>query len=146
MTKTTDNHLKNEWTWVYYNKTLFIFKITGRETLYSRKRWHRFNFPCSFPLITTRYPKNYSTDTCKRTLKVELMWTRHGAQIWRMTPLLVLLVENTNPDNHNSVITHLEPDILQCEVKWALGNITTNKASGADGIPAAISKPKRWCC
>ena len=92
MTKTTDNHLKNEWTWVYYNKTLFVFKITGRETLYSRKRWHRFNFPCSFPLITTRYPKNYSTDTCKRTLKVELMWTRHGAQIWRMTPLLVLWV------------------------------------------------------
>ena len=42
-----------------------------------------------------------------------------------------------NPDNHNSVITHthLEPDILECEVKWALGSITTNKASGRDGIP-----------
>ena len=40
-----------------------------------------------------------------------------------------------SPDNHNSVITHLEPDILECEVKWALGSITTNKASGADGIP-----------
>ena len=40
-----------------------------------------------------------------------------------------------DPDNHNSVITHLEPDILECEVKWALGSITTNKASGADGIP-----------
>ena len=36
-----------------------------------------------------------------------------------------------DPDNHNSVITHLEPDILECEVKWALGSITTNKASGA---------------
>ena len=40
-----------------------------------------------------------------------------------------------DPDNHNSVITHLEPDILECEVKWALGSITTNKASGGDGIP-----------
>ena len=37
-----------------------------------------------------------------------------------------------NPDNHDSVITHLEPDILECEVKWALGSITTNKASGGD--------------
>ena len=40
------------------------------------------------------------------------------------------------PDNHNGVITHLEPDILECEVKWALGSITTNKASGSDGISA----------
>ena len=40
-----------------------------------------------------------------------------------------------NPDNHNGVITHLEPDILECEVKWALGSITTNKASGGDGMP-----------
>ena len=40
-----------------------------------------------------------------------------------------------DPDNNNSVITHLEPDILQCEVKWALESITTKKASGGDGIP-----------
>ena len=40
-----------------------------------------------------------------------------------------------DPDNHNSVITHLEPDILKCELKWSLGSITTNKASGGDGIP-----------
>ena len=40
-----------------------------------------------------------------------------------------------NPDNHNGVITHLEPGILECEVKWAVGTITTNKASGGDGIP-----------
>ena len=39
-------------------------------------------------------------------------------------------------DNYDGVITHLEPDILECEVKWALGSITTNKASGSDGIPA----------
>ena len=43
-----------------------------------------------------------------------------------------------NPDNHNSVITQLGPDILECEVKWALGSITTNKAGGGDGIPVEL--------
>jgi len=42
------------------------------------------------------------------------------------------------PDNHNGVITHLEPNILECEVKWALGSITTNKANGGDGILAEL--------
>ena len=41
-------------------------------------------------------------------------------------------------DNHKGVITHLEPDILECEVKWALGSITMNKASGGDGIPVEL--------
>ena len=43
-------------------------------------------------------------------------------------------------DNNNSAITHLEPDILECKIKWALGSITTNKASGSDGIPAELFK------
>ena len=43
-----------------------------------------------------------------------------------------------DPDNHDGVITHLEPDILECKIKWALGSITTNKASGSDGIPAEL--------
>ena len=43
-----------------------------------------------------------------------------------------------DPDNNDGVITHLEPDILECEVKWALGSIITNKASGGDGIPVAL--------
>ena len=43
-----------------------------------------------------------------------------------------------DPDNHDGVITHLEPDILEYEVKWALGSITTNKASGGDGIPVEL--------
>ena len=43
-----------------------------------------------------------------------------------------------DPDNHDGVITHLEPDILECEVKWALERITTNKASGGDGIPVEL--------
>ena len=43
-----------------------------------------------------------------------------------------------DPDNHDGVITHLEPAVLECEVKWALGRITANKASGGDGIPAKL--------
>ena len=43
-----------------------------------------------------------------------------------------------DPDNHDGVVTHLQPDILECEVKWALRNITTNKASGGDRIPVEL--------
>ena len=46
--------------------------------------------------------------------------------------------ELNDPDNHDGVITHLEPDILECEVKWALGSVTMNKASGGDGIPVEL--------
>ena len=49
-------------------------------------------------------------------------------------------VYKEDPDNHNGVMTHLQPDILECEVKWALGSITTNKASGSDGIPVELYK------
>ena len=49
-----------------------------------------------------------------------------------------LYKEDHDTDNHDGMITHLEPDILECEVKWALGSITTNKASGGDGIPAEL--------
>ena len=45
---------------------------------------------------------------------------------------------HNNPDNHDDVITHIEPDILECEVQWALGSITTNKASRGYGIPAEL--------
>ena len=48
-----------------------------------------------------------------------------------------------DPDNHDGVVTHLEPDILEFEVKWALESITTNKA---DGIPVELFHPKRWYC
>ena len=54
-----------------------------------------------------------------------------------------------DPDNHDGVITHLEPDILECEVKWALENITMNKASGSDGILVElfqILESSRICC
>ena len=45
-----------------------------------------------------------------------------------------------DPDNHDGVVTHLEPDILECEIKWALGSITTNKASGGEGVPVELLK------
>ena len=54
-----------------------------------------------------------------------------------------------DPDNHDGVITHLEPDILECEVKWALGSITMNKANGSDGIPVELLqtwKMMLWKC
>ena len=51
-----------------------------------------------------------------------------------------------NPDNHNNMITHLEPDILECEVKWALGSIIMDKASGGDGIPVELFLMLGKCC
>ena len=54
------------------------------------------------------------------------------------------LYKKDDPDNHDGVITHLELDILECEVKWALWSITTNKASESDGIPAELFQiPKK---
>ena len=49
-----------------------------------------------------------------------------------------LYKKDHDPDNHDGVITHLEPDILECKVKWTLGSITMNKASGSDGIPVEL--------
>ena len=49
-----------------------------------------------------------------------------------------------DPDNHHGVITHIEPDILKCEVKWVLGSFTTNKASGCDGIPVGLFQTLKY--
>ena len=51
-----------------------------------------------------------------------------------------------DPDNHDGVVTHLEPDILECEVNWALGSITVNKAHGGDGIPELVQSYKMMLC
>ena len=51
-----------------------------------------------------------------------------------------------DPDNHNGVVTHLQPDILECEVKWALGSITMNEASRGDGILVELFKNLKRCC
>ena len=61
---------------------------------------------------------------------IKKRWQEYTEKLYKLDPY--------DPDNHDGVITHLEPDILECEVKWALGNITMNKASGGDGIPVEL--------
>ena len=57
---------------------------------------------------------------------------------WQEYPEELYIKYLHDPDNHNGVITTLEPDILECKVKWALGSITMNKTSGGDGIPVEV--------
>ena len=65
------------------------------------------------------------------TEDIKQMWQEYREALYEKDP--------NDPDNHgDGVVTHLEPDILECEVKWTLGNITTNKANGGDGIPAEL--------
>ena len=61
-----------------------------------------------------------------------------GIKRWQEYTEELYKTELHDPDNHDGVITHLEPDILECEVKWALESITMNKASGSDGIPVEL--------
>ena len=63
---------------------------------------------------------------------IKKMWQEHTEKLYK--------TELHHPDNNNGVITHLEPDILECEVKWTLEIITMNKASGCDGIPVELYK------
>ena len=69
-------------------------------------------------------------------------WTQQKQKILRRggknTQKYCTKKELHNPDNHDGVITHLEPDILECEVKWAVERITMNKAGGGDGIPGEL--------
>ena len=64
------------------------------------------------------------------TEEIKKRWQGYKEELYRK--------DVNDPDNHNDVIIHLEPDILEHEVKWALGSITTNKAGGGDGIPAEL--------
>ena len=57
---------------------------------------------------------------------------------WQQCTEVLYKKDLHDPGNHDGVITHLEPDIQECKVKWALGSITTNKASGGDGIPIKL--------
>ena len=73
--------------------------------------------------------------TIKDRNSVDLTEAAHIKKKWQQYTEEPYKKVLNDPDNHNGVITHLEPDILKCEVKWALGSITINKASGSDGIP-----------
>ena len=61
---------------------------------------------------------------------IKKQWQEYSEEVYKK--------DHNDPDNHDGVITHQEPDIVECEVKWALGSITTNKASGGDGIPVDL--------
>ena len=61
---------------------------------------------------------------------IKKWWQEYTEELYKKDP--------HDPDNHDGVTSHLEPDILECEVKWPLGSITTNKASGGDGIPVEL--------
>ena len=66
------------------------------------------------------------------TEDIKMRWQEYTEELYKK--------DLHDPDNHDGVITHLEPDILGCKIKWALGSLTTNKGSGGDGIPAELFK------
>ena len=67
-----------------------------------------------------------------KTEDIKKMWQEYTKEVYKK--------DVQDPENHNGVIIHLEPDILECEVKWALESITTNKASGGDGFQLSYFK------
>ena len=74
--------------------------------------------------------KNRNGMNLTETEDVKKRWQEYTEELYKK--------ELHDPNNHADVITHLKPDILECEAKWALGSITTNKASGGDGIPVEL--------
>ena len=97
-------------------KTRDLFKKTGD----SKKIFHA--------RMGTIKDRNYKQLTEGEEIKKR--WQEYTEELYKK--------DLHDPDNHDGVITDLEPDILECEVKWALGSITMNKASGGDGIPVAL--------
>ena len=78
------------------------------------------------------------TDTIKDRNGMDLTEAEDIKKRWQEYKEVLYKKELHAPDNHDGVITHLKPDILECEVKWVLESITTNKASGGDGIPVKL--------
>ena len=77
-------------------------------------------------------------DTIKDRNSKDLTETEEIKKRWQEYTKKLYKKDLNEPDNHDGVIIHLKPDILECEIKWALGNITTHKASRGDGIPAEL--------
>ena len=82
-----------------------------------------------------KIPLEEGTATHSGILAWRIPWTEEPGGLQCVGSQTLGKKDLHDPDNHDGVITHLEPDILESEVKWALGSITTNKASGGDGIP-----------
>ena len=72
--------------------------------------------------------KDRNSNDLTETKEIKKRWQEYTEELYKK--------DLNDPDNHNDVVTYLQVNILQCEVKWALGSITNNKASGDDGIPA----------
>jgi len=76
--------------------------------------------------------------TIKDKISMDLTEAEDVKKRWQEYTEEVYKKDLHDPDHHNGVLTHLEPDILECETKWALGSISMNKARGGDGIPAEL--------
>ena len=110
-----------------------------------KERYSHLN--AEFQRIARRYKKAVLSDQCKETEEMGLIKDRNGMDLteaedikkrWKQYMEELYKKDLHDPDNHDGVITHLGPDILECKVKWALGNITMHKASGGDGIPVEL--------
>ena len=110
-----------------YNKEPIRIKHRMRKTrdLFEKIRDTKGTFHAKMGTVKDRNGMDLTEaeDTKKR-------WQQYTKELYKK--------DIREPDNHDGVITHLEPDILECEVKWALGSITTSKASGGDAIPAKV--------
>ena len=91
--------------------------------LFEKSRDTKGTFHAKMGTMKDRNGMNLTEDIKKR-------WQEYTEELYKK--------DLHDPDNHDGVITHLEPDILECEVKWALGSITMNKTSGGDGIPVEL--------
>ena len=98
-----------------------------RLEISSRKLDTKGTFHAKMGSIKDRNGKNLT-----EAEDIKEMWQEYTEELYKK--------DLHDPDNHDGVITHLEPDILECKVKWALGSITTNKASGGDGTPVELFK------
>ena len=86
----------------------------------------------------TKGPRHAKVGSIKDRNGMDLMQVEYINKRWQEYTEEVYKKDLHDPDDHNAMITHLEPDILECEVKWALESIATNKASGGDGIPVEL--------
>ena len=93
--------------------------------LFQKIRDNKRNFHAKMGTIKDRYGMGLT-----EAEDIQKRWQKYTEELYKK--------DLHNPDNHDGVITHLEPDIMECEVKWALESITTNKASGGDGIPVEL--------
>ena len=108
----------------YYLKTVTSLKLLIIKAVQENQRYQG-NIACKDGHNKDRNRKDQS-----KAEEIKKRWQEYTEELYKKGL--------NDRDNHNGVVTHLEPDILECEVKWALGSITTNKASRGDGIPVEL--------